>query len=96
MRFGEGFECVGLKLSRAKYGTTKIFEGERDTSCGVRKSSRRRAVFADLDTLAECDFVGIFVHHVEGGVRADARSSGNARAVVSIQWPVAHDDGSIN
>jgi hypothetical protein len=54
--------------------------------------------FADVDTLAECDyFVGIFSSIMSRmAYQLMFARKGVHVPFVSIQWPVAHVDGSIN
>ena len=65
---------------------------------GDEKFSAAMDFFADLDTLAECDFfVGIF-SSIMSRVAYELMfgRKGTHVPFVSIQWPLAHNDGSMN
>lgn len=96
-----GFECKGLKLSRTVYDypEREFFEVRaRHALTGADKVSAAMDFFADLDTLAECDyFVGIF-SSIMSRVAYELLfgRKGTHVPFVSIQWPLAHMDGAIN
>ena len=93
------FDCKGLELSRDIYNyEDQEFLEVRARNHLKNTSSAAMDFFADLDTLAECDyFIGIF-SSIMSRVAYELMfgRKGTHVPFASIQWPLAHTDGEIN
>ena len=97
----EEFDCRGFQLDRSvyEYDDREFFEvRSRHAMNGAQRYAAAMDFFADLDTLAECDyFVGLF-SSIMSRIAYELMFARKGMHVpfASIQWPLAHTNGAIN